>query len=233
MPFAKLKSVKFFSCCIADYRYTALELCCVKVIYNPFILFYKIGDAVETPAQAQSGPAVDESVVEQLQTMGFSRNACVRACMATNSNVEEASNWLMEHIEDTNLNDPIPSSGAVSNDFSSVDPVALSMLLEMGIAEDLAKRALEVCCNRVEEAINMAFTNPEELLNPVQTLEKQDDSSSAKAMDTETSKEGISDGDPSRYELIAFISHMGQSTSVSSSLLYFKAFCLLSSYLHG
>ncbi|VUZ55985.1 unnamed protein product [Hymenolepis diminuta] len=180
------------------------------------------GDAVEKPAQAQSSPAVDESVVEQLQTMGFSRIACVRACMATNSNVEEASNWLMEHIEDTNLNDPIPSSGAASNDFSSVDPVALSMLLEMGIAENLAKRALEVCCNRVEEAINMAFTSPEELLNPVQTLAKQNDSSSVKAMDTETSKEGISDGDPSQYELIAFISHMGQSTSAGHYVCHIK-----------
>nr|CDS26082.1 ubiquitin carboxyl terminal hydrolase 5 [Hymenolepis microstoma] len=180
-------------------------------------------DVSETSAQTQSGPAVDESVVELLQTMGFSRNACVRACMAMNSNVEEASNWLMEHIEDSNLNDPIQNFDAPSSvDCLSVDPGALNMLLEMGIAKELAQRALEVCGNRIEEAINMAFTNPAELLSPVQTLKQQGGGSNARATDAVASKESLSDGDPSRYELIAFISHMGRSTAAGHYVCHIK-----------
>ncbi|VDM35633.1 unnamed protein product [Hydatigera taeniaeformis] len=88
----------------------------------------------------ESAATADEAVMEQLQSMGFTRNACLRACLATASNVEAASNWLMEHLDDSDLNDPI--SGTTSSPNASgvtVDTGALATLLEMGITEDLSQ----------------------------------------------------------------------------------------------
>lgn len=162
---------------------------------------------------------MDASVVAQLESMGFARNSCLRACLATGYNVEAATNWLVEHMSDPDFTDPLPTAGAEVSSSFNVDPGALRTLLEMGIADDLARRALEVCSNNVEEAINMAFSNPEELLSQAQLQEQQQSNSQAVDTATTVSKENLSDGDPSRYELIAFISHMGQSTAVSPSSL--------------
>ena len=47
-------------------------------------------------------------MVSLLQQMGFSENACKRAVIAVDSqNIEQASNWLFQHLDDANLNDPI------------------------------------------------------------------------------------------------------------------------------
>ena len=92
-----------------------------------------------TSEAATSEPVADETIVEQLQAMGFSRHACVRACIATGSNLEGASNWLMEHLDDVDLNDPIPCAKPLHQASASVsvDMGALATLLEMGISEDL------------------------------------------------------------------------------------------------
>lgn len=49
----------------------------------------------------------DEAVLSQLVDMGFSRNGCTRALFETkNAGVEAAMNWVMEHMGDSNFNDP-------------------------------------------------------------------------------------------------------------------------------
>ena len=172
------------------------------------VIFFK--NSLDTDVEApRSKPTADELVVEQLQTMGFSRQACVRACLATGSNLENASNWLMEHLDDADLNETLSPSTSTS---VNVDAGALGTLLEMGISEELARRALESCQNDVEEAINMAFSNPEDLLSQTQQVQQ---SNAAVAAPAPIAKAALSDGDPSSYELIAFISHMGESTAVS------------------
>ncbi|CDI97191.1 ubiquitin carboxyl terminal hydrolase 5 [Echinococcus multilocularis] len=168
--------------------------------------------------------AADEAVVGQLQSMGFTRNACLRACLATASNAEAASNWLMEHLDDPDLNDPIPGSTLSPFTASSVtvDTGALVTLLEMGITEDLAKRALEACGNDVEAAINMAFSNPDVLLNSAQQMQQSNSTAVTAASLSKITKETLSNGDPSRYELIAFISHMGESTAAGHYVCHIK-----------
>ncbi|VDD79527.1 unnamed protein product [Mesocestoides corti] len=168
--------------------------------------------------QPQQQAQFDEQAVEQLMTMGFSRNACVRACLATSS-VEAASNWLMEHLDDADLNDPInvtstePASVTVNED-------SLNMMLEMGLAPDIATRALQICNNDVEAAINMAFSSPDQLISaiPSSPPAQQVQQSNAAAL----TKDSISNGDPSRYELIAFICHMGESTAAGHYVCHIK-----------
>ncbi|KAM7533692.1 hypothetical protein Aperf_G00000119625 [Anoplocephala perfoliata] len=179
-------------------------------------------------SEIQSEPSVDESVVAQLESMGFARNSCLRACLATGCDVEAATNWLVEHMDDPDFADPLPNAGVGVSQSSNVDLGALATLLEMGIDDKLARRALEACSNNVEEAINLAFSNPDELLSQAQLQEQQHQqqqqshSQAVGAAATTVSKEELSDGDPSRYELIAFISHMGQSTAAGHYVCHVK-----------
>lgn len=48
----------------------------------------------------------------QLVSMGFTENGSKRAALAVgNSSAEAATNWVMEHLEDADLNDPLPPPG--------------------------------------------------------------------------------------------------------------------------
>ncbi len=48
-----------------------------------------------------SEPEIDESVVEQLVSMGFAREGCRKAVYKTNnSGTEAAMNWVLEHMGD-------------------------------------------------------------------------------------------------------------------------------------
>ncbi|VDN14773.1 unnamed protein product [Dibothriocephalus latus] len=66
---------------------------------------------VNREAAAPAKVTADEAIVSQLMEMGFSRNACVRACVVTaNSGVEAAMGWVMEHMDDPDFNDPPPTA---------------------------------------------------------------------------------------------------------------------------
>ena len=54
----------------------------------------------------------DATIVQAIVGMGFSENAGKRAALATtNSGAEAATNWLFAHMEDPDLNDPLPATG--------------------------------------------------------------------------------------------------------------------------
>lgn len=44
--------------------------------------------------------------------MGFSRNAIIRALVNSGNNVEAACSWLYEHLEDADVNDPLPTTSS-------------------------------------------------------------------------------------------------------------------------
>ena len=51
-------------------------------------------------------------VVSAVTAMGFSENAAKRAALATeNTGAEAAVKWAMQHMEDADLNDPLPPPG--------------------------------------------------------------------------------------------------------------------------
>lgn len=58
----------------------------------------------------------DENLVSMLMSMGFSENGCKRAAVATNntSDVEVAMNWILEHMEDANFNDPFDQNASAA-----------------------------------------------------------------------------------------------------------------------
>ena len=63
-----------------------------------------------------------------LQSMGYSRNACIRALIATKDNAEAACNWIFENM-DKNLDAPLEEKESPS---VKVDAMALAQVMEMG-----------------------------------------------------------------------------------------------------
>lgn len=60
-------------------------------------------------------PVMDEHVLAQLADMGFPPEACKRAVFFThNSGLETATQWVMEHISDSDFADPFVPPGSKS-----------------------------------------------------------------------------------------------------------------------
>lgn len=57
-----------------------------------------------------AGGGWDEGIVAQIVAMGFSENSAKRACLATGNGggggVEGCMNWVLEHMEDPDINEP-------------------------------------------------------------------------------------------------------------------------------
>jgi len=57
-------------------------------------------------------PVYDTEILNQLTDMGFPLNACKRALYFTeNRSLQDATNWVMEHIADSNFDDPFVPPG--------------------------------------------------------------------------------------------------------------------------
>jgi ubiquitin carboxyl-terminal hydrolase 5/13 len=64
-------------------------------------------------------------VVQQILGMGFSENAAKRACKAVDgAGAEAAATWIFGHMDDADLNDPLPVEPAATA-AEAVEPVAL------------------------------------------------------------------------------------------------------------
>lgn len=81
-------------------------------------------------SSSQSNVHVNEVLLEQLVSMGFSAEGCKRALINTgNSDVEAAMNWVFEHQSDPDFDTPYraPSKKArvetppVDNPFEKID----------------------------------------------------------------------------------------------------------------
>ncbi|XP_009616171.1 ubiquitin carboxyl-terminal hydrolase 14-like isoform X1 [Nicotiana tomentosiformis] len=141
----------------------------------------------------------NEDIVAQLVSMGFNLLHCQKAAINTsNSGVEAAMNWLLEHMNDSDIDAPISQN--VQN--PDIDQSKIDTLLSFGFEEKLACRALKASGGDVERATEWIFSNPS--------------ASAASDMDAATS--GGAAVDPllpdggGRYRLLGFVSHIGTST---------------------
>ena len=118
-------------------------------------------------AAAASGPVPDASIVQAIVGMGFTENAGKRAALATdNAGAEAATNWLFGHMEDPDLNDPLPdgSGSAGGSAKGSADPAAVAQLCSMGMTPEQANFALQQPGNEdPNNAVMWFFSNQERL----------------------------------------------------------------------
>ncbi|GAV54731.1 hypothetical protein ZYGR_0AS00530 [Zygosaccharomyces rouxii] len=99
----------------------------------------------------------------QLAEMGFQPNGIARALFATgNSDAESAMEWLFQHMEDADLNEPfVPpkNSNAAANGTSQVNPELLANMTAMGLDEKLSLKALVLNKGDVNRSVEWVFNN--------------------------------------------------------------------------
>ncbi|KAJ4756079.1 Ubiquitinyl hydrolase 1 [Rhynchospora pubera] len=148
-----------------------------------------------------------EDIVGQLASMGFNYLHCQKAAIKTsNAGVEEAMNWLLSHMEDPDIDDPI-SSG--SSKAPPVDEGSVQTLVSFGFHEDLARKALKASGGNIEKATDWIFSNPEASSSSMDTDSGNAVASSSAAQTDEAA--AVPDGS-GRYKLMGMVSHIGTST---------------------
>ena len=161
---------------------------------------------ISAKSSVAAAVVVDENVVSQLMSMGFGRNACVRAAQASPSGgVEGASEWLFAHMEDTNLNDPLPVVAADA--VSCLDEESISGLCAMGFERDRCEWALRETKGDAERAVDWLFSHADDL------VPKKQDSSPSSSSSSSSSLIAIPAMDCGGYELVSFVNHDGKFAS--------------------
>ncbi|XP_064119478.1 ubiquitin carboxyl-terminal hydrolase 5-like [Macrobrachium nipponense] len=171
----------------------------------------------ETPAAGPKPkePEIDTAVVQQLTEMGFPWEACRKAVHFTgNTGSETAMNWIMEHMGDPDFGEPLvlESKSTGSSDFTPNEE-GLKMLMSMGFNKEQASLALKETSNNLERAADWIFSHQHELDALL--------AAQAGAFVPPPQKPNYTDGTP-KYELAAFISHMGTSIFVGHYVCHIK-----------
>uniref|UniRef100_A0A671T370 Ubiquitin carboxyl-terminal hydrolase n=1 Tax=Sinocyclocheilus anshuiensis TaxID=1608454 RepID=A0A671T370_9TELE len=172
-----------------------------------------------------SAPVLDDSTVSQLCEMGFPLEACRKAVYYTgNTGIDAAMNWVMGHMEDPDFSAPLVLPGSSSapgtTPTESLPEEHLATIVSMGFSRDQATRALRATNNVLERAVDWIFSHLDD-------LESMDVSEGGRSEGgSETSREPppgprVRDG-PGKYELFAFISHMGTSTMCGHYVCHIK-----------
>lgn len=166
-------------------------------------------------AAAPSPEEASAEIVSQLMMFGMGgENACKRAALAVgNANAEMAAAWLMDHMGDADINDPvaIPAAAAApaarpSGEMPEPPPEMMMMLSEMGVQKRHASLALRENDGDAERAVGWLMDR----LGRFDELDAQLASEEAAAAATSTSWAGH-DG-AGVYDLFAIVSHMGKNT---------------------
>ncbi|TSR75256.1 Ubiquitin carboxyl-terminal hydrolase 5 [Bagarius yarrelli] len=170
-------------------------------------------------------PVLDESTVSKLCEMGFPLEACRKAVYYTgNTGVDTAMNWVMEHMDDADFAAPLvlpgSSSAPGSTPTESLSEEHLATIVSMGFSRDQASRALKATNNVLERAVDWIFSH----LDDLESMEVSEGGRSEGA--SEASRDvppgpRVRDG-PGKYELFAFISHMGTSTMCGHYVCHIK-----------
>ncbi|CAE7217805.1 unnamed protein product [Rhizoctonia solani] len=148
-------------------------------------------------------PEFNADAMAQLASMGFPEIRCKRALLATgNSNAAVAMEWLFLHLEDPDIDDPLPGGGAPAP--NQANPEQVAMIVDMGFTPAQAKKALRESGGNPEQAVEWLFSNPGDA---------GDTEEAAPAISAAPSqpKVGGVDNLPANYRLKAFISHKGPS----------------------
>ncbi|XP_018615074.1 ubiquitin carboxyl-terminal hydrolase 13 isoform X1 [Scleropages formosus] len=190
-------------------------------------------------------PEIDESAVMQLAEMGFPLEACRKAVYYTgNMGAEMAFNWIIAHMEEPDFAEPLavpsysepgPSSPSQGPSMDSQPPEdSVAILTSMGFSRAQTIRALKATNSNLERALDWIFTHPDseeesEAVSDMADTEPNDNafsnanmnSDSTLSPDLDPTGPRIKDG-PGRYELFAFISHMGTSTMSGHYVCHIK-----------
>uniref|UniRef100_A0AAY5F532 Ubiquitin carboxyl-terminal hydrolase n=1 Tax=Electrophorus electricus TaxID=8005 RepID=A0AAY5F532_ELEEL len=178
-----------------------------------------------TPDVEVKAPVLDDSTVSQLCEMGFPLEACRKAVYFTgNTGIDAAMNWVMGHMDDADFSAPLvlpgSSSAPGSTPTESVPEEHLATIVSMGFSRDQATRALRATSNVLERAVDWIFSHLDDLESMEVSEGGRSEAGSEGSRDPPPGPR-VRDG-PGKYELFAFISHMGTSTMCGHYVCHIK-----------
>lgn len=174
---------------------------------------------------------IDQTIVAELLSMGFPQNRAEKAAFKTNNQgSEEAMNWLLDHMEDADIDEPLaPSSTKTgpSEEGSQVDEEKVMTLMGMGFDRERCIVALQQTGDNLERAGDWIFSHMDDDLS-------QFSSPSSAATATATSSQDqtkdqwdqqlqqLTNAASTKYELVGFISHIGSNTASGHYVCHLK-----------
>ncbi|XP_014223502.1 ubiquitin carboxyl-terminal hydrolase 5 [Trichogramma pretiosum] len=168
------------------------------------------GEELLPEASQAPAPVYDQILLGQLTEMGFPIEACKRALYFTeNRGLEPATQWLMEHISDSDFSDTfVPPGIDAKKESVTFTPIQehVEMLMNMGFTKEQAAKALKETNNILERAADWAFSHINEL--------------DSMGMEVEIPAEPKFKTGKGLYKLMGFITHMGTSTMVGHYVCY-------------
>ncbi|XP_022612308.1 ubiquitin carboxyl-terminal hydrolase 5 isoform X1 [Seriola dumerili] len=167
-------------------------------------------------------PVLDDSTVSQLCEMGFPLEACRKAVYYTgNTGIDAAMNWIMGHMDDPDFSAPLvlPGCSSVTTPTESLSEEHLATIVSMGFSRDQATKALRATSNVLDRAVDWIFSH----LDDLESMDVSEGGRSAAESEGREPPPGprVRDG-PGKYELFAFISHMGTSTMCGHYVCHIK-----------
>ncbi|XP_075468738.1 ubiquitin carboxyl-terminal hydrolase 5 isoform X3 [Ascaphus truei] len=174
-----------------------------------------------------TSPMLDESVVTQLIEMGFPAEACRKAVYYTgNSGAEAAMTWVMSHMDDPDFAHPLVVSGVsvpalVSTGGDPPSEEHIATIISMGFSQEQAVRALGATSNNLERAVDWIFSHIDDLDAEAAMDVSEGRSAAESVAESVPAGPRVSDG-AGRYQLFAFISHMGTSTMCGHYVCHIK-----------
>ncbi|KAL2844294.1 hypothetical protein BJY01DRAFT_215023 [Aspergillus pseudoustus] len=153
---------------------------------------------------SDAGFQVNTDLLSQLLGMGFPEIRCEKALYLTgNSDMEAAMNWLLSHMDDPDIDEPINKKQPAENAAGHAqDPLKIAQLNEMGIDNARARRALAATDGDINRAIDWVFSHPDDIAEPI---DGQQLNSGGQTMTPG------SDAIPATYQLRSIICHKGSS----------------------
>ncbi|KAG0054530.1 hypothetical protein BGZ83_011030 [Gryganskiella cystojenkinii] len=173
----------------------------------------------DAPAAASAAPVFDETALEQLQMMGFPLIRCQKALLATNNQGSEvAMDWLIQHMEDPDIDAPLSVGGSSGASSTSASPEQIAQLADMGFTDKQAKKALKETGGDMERAVEWLFSH-------MDTPMDDDEETGAAAGSAGSAGEGALAGDVTKqghYLLSSFVSHKGPSVHCGHYVSHIK-----------
>ncbi|VDM57326.1 unnamed protein product [Angiostrongylus costaricensis] len=154
-------------------------------------------------------PEYDKTIAQQLEAMGFTRNASIKAAIETGKNggVEAAAEWVMLRLDDPSLNDPpAPIAWAGRSVPAVLDHMeGLDELVAFGFTPYQARYALSRNTD-ANAAAEWLFVHADEVPPECGAAVPGENTTPLAASPSREFSDGVG-----KYRLVAFISHMGSS----------------------
>lgn len=172
-------------------------------------------------AGSKGGFVPNEMALDMLMGMGFPKVRCEKALHATgNQDVEAATGWLFEHMEDPDIDVPVDfgGGGAAAGGASgaSADPEKVEMLSGMGFTTPWAAKALKETDGDMERAVEWLFSRD---------LSGEPEPDAATAQPTtgaDTEAPAAVDSTPASFSLKSIVCHKGASIHAGHYVAFIK-----------